>query len=168
MEGNYAVNLIRTAGSNPLNATKLTLSLRGMGGTETGTFTTDVSSAKRPIAELSLTSIDSTRGHGTLKNANKQNMQQRPNRRNNRGRLGRAVRPVKMAKLGRMKRLPKNGTSRFVIRMPRAGVEPAHLSARDFKSLVSANSTTWAQKKCYHTQQEGGQRPPSCFDLEAL
>ena len=28
--------------------------------------------------------------------------------------------------------------------MPRAGLEPAHLSAPDPKSGVSANSTTWA------------------------
>ncbi len=28
--------------------------------------------------------------------------------------------------------------------VPRAGLEPAHLAARDFKSLVSTYFTTWA------------------------
>jgi hypothetical protein len=106
-DGNYVVNLVKVSGVNPLNANKLTLTLRGMGGTETGTFTTDVSSARRPVSELNLTSIDSTPGHGTLKGGNRANVQRQPQN-NNRGRQGRTGRMGGMNRMNRLRKLPKN------------------------------------------------------------
>lgn len=104
-DGNYVVNLTQTSGTNPLNATKLTLTMRALGGMESGTFTTDASTARRNIAELSLTSIDSTPGIGKLKSGNRPNAQRR-GRMNNRGRMGKLGKIPRMTKLGKLRRLP--------------------------------------------------------------
>ncbi len=80
-DGNYLVNLTRTgAGTDPAKA--LTLTLRGLGGMETGTFTVDTSSTHREIAEFKLVSADTgaTGKTGKYNRARQNRSMQRRNR----------------------------------------------------------------------------------------
>jgi mono/diheme cytochrome c family protein len=56
-EGNYYVTLTQFSGANPYRAKTLNLDLRSHGAMETGTFTTDTATARRPVADLELTEV---------------------------------------------------------------------------------------------------------------
>lgn len=101
-DGNYVVKLTRSTGDNQLSAKGLTLVTRGLGGMETGTFTTDASTAKRNIAELKLSSVEGdSAGKGKM-GANRR-MQQRRNQMN-RGRRGAANNKAMMRRMARLAR----------------------------------------------------------------
>src|SRR5207253_1283017 len=56
-DGNYVVTLDQVSGANRLHAKALALYLQGIGGMESGQYSTDLSRVKKDIAEITLTSV---------------------------------------------------------------------------------------------------------------